>query len=369
MLPSAPKSLGRLGDVLISALKAALGEPNALNLPAKRSVCVILVDGLGAHNLKNASAHASYLNSLPTEPAMCWFPATTAVSITAFASASNPWSNGFLGYQVFNTATSSQMNLLSGWKNFENGQHYQKLQTVAEMASSEGISFHTVAPAAYERSGFTAATMRGSLFHGVNVIDERFERAKQLLNDPEPKVVYLYIPELDQIAHAQGSSSNAWISELELVDSYIRILSGHLTKSAGILVTSDHGVIDVDKGNHIFLDELISGDDFKFVGGDTRALYLYFKDGVDVVAKRALLEAVLGDSCYIVTTEDLIAAGYWGSLNEVSLNVSPDLLVLAKKQVALYHRDFAKAKSLNMIGHHGSLSSQELTIPLIKIGF
>jgi hypothetical protein len=65
----------------------------------------------------------------------------------------------------------------------------------------------------------------------------------------------------------------------------------------------------------------------------------------------------------------LIAAGYWGSLNEVSSNVSPDLLVLAKKQVALYHRDFAKAKSLNMIGHHGSISSQELAIPLIKIGF
>jgi hypothetical protein len=369
MLPSAPKSLGRLGDVLISALKAALGEPNALNLPAKRSVCVILVDGLGAHNLKNASAHASYLNSLPTEPAMCWFPATTAVSITAFASASNPWSNGFLGYQVFNTATSSQMNLLSGWKNFEDGQHYQKLQTVAELASSEGISFHTVAPAAYERSGFTGATMRGGLFHGVNVISERFEKAKQLLNEPEAKIVYLYIPELDQIAHAQGSASTAWINELELVDAYTRLFSANLPKSAGIVVTSDHGVIDIDKKNHIFLDELISGDYFKFVGGDTRALFLYFNDGVDVVTKRELLEVALGDSCYIVTTADLIAAGYWGRLNDVSTNVAPDLLVLAKKQVALYHRNFAKTKSMNMIGHHGSITNQELAIPLIKIGF
>jgi len=369
MLPSAPKSLGRLGDVLISALKSVQGEPNSLDLPAKRSVCVVLVDGLGSHNLRNAAAHASFLNSLPTEPAMCWFPATTAASITAFATASNPWSNGFLGYQVFNTATSSQMNLLSGWKTFEDGQHYQKLQTVAELASAEGVSFHTVAPAAYERSGFTGATMRGGLFHGVNVISERFEKAKQLLNDPEAKVVYLYIPELDQTAHAQGSASTAWINQLELVDAYIRLFSANLSKSVGIVVSSDHGVIDIDKTNHVFLDELISAEEFKFVGGDTRALYLYFKNGVDVLTKRELLEVALGDSCYIVTTENLISAGYWGRLNDVSMNVAPDLLVLAKKQVALYHRDFAKAKSMNMIGHHGSITNQELAIPLIKIGF
>jgi hypothetical protein len=369
MLPSAPNSLGRLGDVLISALKSVLGEPNPLDLVAKRSVCVILVDGLGSVNLKTAGGHASYLNSLTSESAMCWFPATTATSITSFATASNPWSNGFLGYQVFNQKTVSSMNLLSGWNDFEEGSNYQNLPTISEQANSVGVGFHTVAPAVYERSGFTGATMRGSIFHGVNSIAERFEKAKQLLSDPIAKVVYLYVPELDQLAHAQGSASTAWLNELESVDSYVRVLSTNLPKSAGIVVTADHGVIDVDKTNHIFLDEFVSGDQFRFVGGDTRALYLYFKDGVDIKDHRKALEQTLSDTCYVVTTEDLIAAGYWGSLNSASSNVAPDLVVLARKQVALYHRDFAKAKSMNMIAHHGSISNQEMAIPLIKIGF
>jgi hypothetical protein len=44
-------------------------------------------------------------------------------------------------------------------------------------------------------------------------------------------------------------------------------------------------------------------------------------------------------------------------------------LILAKKEVALYHREFAKKKSLEMIGHHGSITQQEMSIPLIAIGF
>jgi hypothetical protein len=42
---------------------------------------------------------------------------------------------------------------------------------------------------------------------------------------------------------------------------------------------------------------------------------------------------------------------------------------MARKRVALYHRSFAKKKSLEMIGHHGSITNEELAIPLIKFGF
>lgn len=355
--------------MLISALNSTRGETNPLNITAKRSICVILVDGLGAQNLKSAGAHASYLNSQSSEPAMCWFPATTATSITSFATASDPWTNGFLGYQVFNASTNSSMNLLSGWSSFEDGVGYQRMPTIAEQAKLGGIAFHTIAPASYEFSGFTGATMRGNSFQGVNSIEDRFTVAKKLLGEPESKIIYLYIPELDQIAHAQGSNSTAWLNQLELVDSQVRNLGSILQKSAGILLTADHGVVDVDINGHIYLDELIPGDEFRFVGGDTRSLFLYFKNRDDIAKYRKVLEENLGDSCYIVTTAELIAAGYWKTLSDSSLNVAPDLFVLARKKVALYHRAFAKKKSLQMVGHHGSITNEELSIPLIKIGF
>jgi len=369
MLPSAPKSLGRLGEVLISALNSVSGETNNLGLPSRRSVCVILVDGLGSANLKSAAGHARFLNSQQSDSAMCWFPATTSTSISSFATASNPWDNGFLGYQVFNKATQTPMNLLSGWKDYSEGENYQETATIAEISLSRGVAFHTVAPSAYERSGFTGATMRGSLFHGVDRIADRFSEAKKLLARPEAKVIYLYIPELDQLAHSKGSESTAWLNQLEDLDSLVKDFVTPIPKGSGVILTADHGVVDVSQENHVYLDEFMPKSEFKFVGGDTRSLYLYFEDAVDKQASRELLEDRLGDSCYICTPEDLIAAGYWKALSPKSENVAPDLLVLARKSVALYHRGFAKMKSLEMVGHHGSITNEELAIPLLRFGF
>lgn len=355
--------------MLISALQSTIDEKNSLNLPAKRSVCVILVDGLGSHNLKNAGAHAGFLNSQSIEAAMCWFPATTSTSISSFATASNPWENGFLGYQVFDRPSGNPMNLLSGWTDFEAGSSFQEQETISEKAVANQIEFHTVAPEAYETSGFTGATMREGAFHGEDEIENRFSLAASLLRNSTAKVVYLYIPELDQLAHSRGVLSTAWLNKLEDLDSLVSSFTSKLPKNVGVLLTADHGVVDIEKEDHVFVDEIIPSAEFDFVGGDTRALYLYFKSGVDIQRMREMLVTSLADSCYIATPNEVIDAGYWKPLSQKSLVLAPDLLVLARRRVALYHRGFAKKKSLEMVGHHGSISSEELSIPIIRFGF
>ena len=368
MLPAPPKSLGRLGDVLISALQAVKGETNTLALSAKRTLCVILVDGLGTHNLAKAAGHARFLNNQKSLPASCWFPATTSVSITSFATAKNPVDIGFLGYQVFDRAEGQSQNLLSGWKDFAAGANYQLQPTVSEMALEVGIAFHAVAPSSYEFSGFTGATMRTAIYHGQNSIAERFETARKLLADPEPKVIYLYIPELDQIAHALGSESMDWLNQLEEVDALAAELIRQLPKHAGVVLTADHGVIDIKPEAHIYLDELLPIDQVEFVGGDTRAPFIYLKPSVDSAEVRRRLEDAYGSLAFIVSTEDLIAAGYWVHAQK-SVETYPDLVLIARKEVAFYHKAFAKKKSLEMVGHHGALTTQEMSIPLISFGF
>ena len=235
------------------------------------------------------------------------------------------------------------------------------------MALEQSVEFHTVAPAAYEASGFTAATMRGSEFHGTRSIAERFEIAKMLLADPKQKLIYLYIPELDQLAHAKGWQSQSWLTKLEDVDAEISALATSLNKNSAVIVTADHGVIDVPQSSHVYIDEHIDKQELLDVGGDTRALYLYLEDSTTVQRHLDTLQEAVGDSCYVITPKDLIEAGYWPQGFEGAS--VPDILILAKKEVALYHRDFAKKKSLEMIGHHGSITQQELGIPLIAIGY
>jgi hypothetical protein len=134
-----------------------------------------------------------------------------------------------------------------------------------------------------------------------------------------------------------------------------------------VIVTADHGVIDVPQSSHVYIDEHIDKQELLDVGGDTRALYLYLEDSTTVQRHLDTLQEAVGDSCYVITPKDLIEAGYWPQGFES--DSVPDILILAKKEVALYHRDFAKKKSLEMIGHHGSITQQELGIPLIAIGY
>jgi predicted AlkP superfamily pyrophosphatase or phosphodiesterase len=75
---------------------------------------VILIDGLGTHNLDKAAGHARFLNSQKSSVASSWFPATTSSSISSFATGMHPVQIGFLGYQVFDRTTGEAMNLLSG---------------------------------------------------------------------------------------------------------------------------------------------------------------------------------------------------------------------------------------------------------------
>jgi hypothetical protein len=45
--------------------------------------------------------------------------------------------------------------------------------------------------------------------------------------------------------------------------------------------------------------------------------------------------------------------------------MAPDLVLLPKSDRVIYHRGFAKARSLLMIGQHGGMTQAEWEVPLI----
>ncbi|NDC47867.1 MAG: alkaline phosphatase family protein [Micrococcales bacterium] len=358
MLPSPPKSLG--------ALAAVQGESNALGLSSKKSICVVMVDGLGFYNLKDAAGHARHLNSLHVEKASCYFPATTSTSLTSFATGKRPDETGFYGYNLFDRSTGQAMNLLSGWVDQESARSFQRLTTVSETAKELGIELDVISQSTYQDTGLTAATMPAAKFRVAESIESRFEKATQVLKQSEHRVIYLYIPELDQTAHHYGAGSNKWIEQVELLDSLVGKFLSELPSHAGVIITADHGVIDVKEQDKIFMDEVIRSEELLFVGGDTRGLMIYLKDQSRRQDKMEVVKSVLGDSCYVFEIDELLSSGYWRSSGDRP-ELLPDFWIVARKNVALYHRAFSRPKSLRNIGHHGGFSERELTIPLIRV--
>jgi hypothetical protein len=366
MLPSVPKSFGRLSEAYLSALLALDGKTNPLWLAAKQSYAVILVDGLGVSNIKAAGGHAGFLiqKLANSKSLFSGFPTTTATSLASFATGKQSGEHAFIGYRVFDRQNSKAINLLNDLGPELPPRRYQDLETISEQGAAAGKRMITVGPGEYEASGFTQATMPASKYMPAKTIEERFAIAVAELAKPGT-LIYLYVPELDQLAHRFGTSSQKWLNTIEELDSVLGNFAKALPKSAGAVLTADHGVIDVPKSSHVYLDEYESMNDLVMIGGDPRVGFTYFDSSVDLTAKRKSIESELGSLVDVASVQELVETGWYQPLSSTARNVAPDLVLLPKADRVIYHRDFAKPKSLEMVGQHGGMSRAEWEVPLL----
>ena len=366
MLPSVPKSLGRLSDAYLSAYLALSSSENPLKLAPKKSYLVILVDGLGTANIKAAAGHAAFMNQRlkASKSLFSGFPATTTSSLTSLATGEVNGRHAVLGHRVYDRSIKQNINYLNDLGVELDPRKYQDLEAISERAAKEGVTVSTIGPAEYARSGFTMATMPNATYMSASSFQERFNVAKKALAVSK-SLTYLYFPELDQLAHRFGVDSSQWLNAVEDLDSELAKFVRSLTDSAGVILTADHGVIDVAMDRHIYLDEYECFEDLEQIGGDPRANFLYFPEGSDMDKKRRQIVEQVGKLCDAVSIEDLVDSGWLAKLSDQAILIAPDLVLLPKSNRVAYHRGFAKARSLLMIGQHGGMTQAEWEVPLI----
>jgi predicted AlkP superfamily pyrophosphatase or phosphodiesterase len=368
-LPRAPKDLGEIRHVFASALAGVAGKPNRLRLPKKDRVIVVVVDGLGSENLHQRAGHAPFLsqNFRKGRSILAAFPATTAVNIGSFATALMPGEHGLIGHQVWDRFEGERLNLLVGWNERTDPSKWQPHRLVSEEAFSMGIACNVIAAAEYQATGFTKATMRQTNFLGADSLEQRIDRAIEVANAKEHSISYLYFPELDKFGHQGGWTSSGWAAILEQIDAGLNRLSRRLGGS-GLLITADHGMVETAPDKRLRLEDELDGLSVEFFGGDTRTSYLYFAnpdDGARAKDRLAKFNSAFG----AYSSQELIEAGWYGSIGAEASHRLPELVLLARHNYTLYHSRFSKQRSLDMISHHGSISDAELRVPLIRIGF
>lgn len=347
--------------MFVSALGAITGgEDNRLKLPRVKSALVVLIDGLGYLNLKENAGHARFLNKLllgsGDRAIRCGFPSTTAVSLSSVGTGLTAGSHGILGYQVLGK-DGRVRNMLNGWATDENPRDWQSNETVAERALAAGLQFAMVASSEYRGSGFTNVIMGDVPFIPVDDLSARASAAHKFASQAH-SLGYLYFAELDQAAHRFGVDSPQWLAVLEAIDQALTQLSGDY----GILITADHGIMDVPAEQHIYLDEIPGFTEaVQLAVGDPRALFCY---GDLEGAKTAL--SVTGASPYLATFEELKSLG-WISDSRTRDQV-PDFVLIASGAEVFYDRRTAKPQSLKMVGQHGGVSDRETRVPLIRAG-
>jgi hypothetical protein len=363
MLPAAKTSRFSLADVVPNCLDALAGRTGRLGLPPVTHAIVLLADGLGRTALDAHRGHARTLASrLDADPAISsGFPSTTASAIATLTTGRLPGEHGMVGYRALDPATEAVVSLLNGSAGLDPGR-WQRLPTLFESTEVRSVA---IGSPRHRDSWFTHAVLRGAEYRGEVSMAARFAIARRELATPGPVIVYLYVAELDVEGHARGVASDRWLAALEALDAEVAGLVAALGSRHGLLVTADHGMVDVPPGAQVLLgDELLDG--VREVAGEPRCLQLHLGAGTDPDAVAARLRDGLGSRAWVATRTEAIEAGWFGFVDPEVLPRIGDVMVAARRNFAFYAQ--ADDTARQMIGQHGSLTPEELTIPLLRFG-
>lgn len=364
-----------LSDVLPSVLSTfGADEPNPLGLSAAPAYVVLLIDGLGWNLLRAHPDQARFLNRLAGRSLTAGFPTTTAASISSLGTGLPSGVHGITGYTTALPGVSEAINWLT-WQGASSGtdllpsqppEQVQPHPTGFERAAAAGVAVSVVSFHAYEKSGLTRAVLRGATyrptFTAADLAVEVGRAARQ------GGITYCYLSELDLIGHGSGCGSEAWRLQLALIDRAVELLARQLPAEARLLVTADHGMVDVPATDRIDHDtEAVLREHVALVAGEGRARYLYLTADEHRDEVRQNWIDRLGPEFAVLTRDEVIDLGWYGpEVTAPARSRIGDLVVLALGSGAVI-RSKAEPLLSRLPGQHGSITEDELLVPLLQL--
>lgn len=378
--PEPPRyGAGSLSDLLPSVL-TALGVPGGaaiVALPPGPRIVVLLVDGLGWQLLRDHAAAAPFLSSLVdspsdspldnTAPLTTCFPTTTSTSLTSLGTGLPPGQHGVLGFEMWLPEIGRPLNTLR-WDPEVDARLLQPAPTAFERAQQAGVSVARVGPGSFHGTGLTEASTRGGDYLGAESPGERVATAAQAARRGDRSLVYVYYGDLDATGHRSGCTSQAWLLQLAHVDRLAEQLAAALPTDATLLITADHGMLDVPPSGRIDLadrPELDAG--VRLLTGEPRVAYVHAEPGADHDVLSSWRDT-LGSQAWVLSRDEAIAAGWFGPVVHPRFHARiGDVVLAAREPIAIFDsRRHAEFRSL--IGMHGSLTEAELVVPLLRHG-
>jgi hypothetical protein len=374
-LPAAPRYGTRSLAELFPSAAASLGIPgfvDTLGLPAARRVCVVMADGLGKALLKARGGHAPFLRRhLEQSQALdAAFPTTTAASLASLGTGRPPGLHGIVGYDVVDPGRRRVVNMLGNWPTDLDPHAWQPLPTVLETAA-EHVHVSTVSLPQFAQSQLTRAALRGGEFIAAQTPQARVRSAAETLAGHPRALMYCYWNELDKAGHRYGSDSVEWGRQLEDLDSAMRTLAGRLPAGTLLLLTADHGMVDVPVERRIdysTLPGLLDG--VELTAGEPRAVQLHLGTDADAAARTKLADRwreEFGQRAWIATRDEAVAHGLFGEVDERVVGRIGDVLVMPSEGLALFDSRRASPQAFSMVGQHGSLTRAEREVPLLTL--
>lgn len=363
-----PRYGGRtLAELLPSVVASLDGGRRAIELPTARKYVVFLVDGLGYHQLRRYGDYAETMASAlrAGDRLTCSVPSTTATSLTSLGCGAPPGLHGILGYSFYEPTVRRVVNALTWAEGPEDLTGFAQTPTIFSRLATAGRTTAAVTLGRFAGSALTRLAFNGTTMFPVTHEGDHDEVAGLVLGAlDEAHVVYCYERMLDHDGHGFGVGSWQWLERLGAVDDLVARLAAALPPQVCLLVTGDHGMINVPENSRLVAEEEPRLAGYRHLGGEPRFRHVY---GSRPRALAQTWRSVLGERALVLRREEAIEAGWFGPLvTAISSARIGDVVAAMRGDFAIMSRH--SPGEFGLIGMHGSLTAAEMEVPLLMFG-
>ena len=324
-----------------------------------RQVVLLVLDGLGWDQLRERAHLAPTLVGMVGGPITSVAPSTTAACLTSIVTGTPPAVHGVVGYRV-HVGGGSVMNVLR-WRTADG----DATATVPPEGFASAVPFRGTAPPVVTRSefgggGFTAAHLNGTRLVGWRMPSTLVAHVRRLVAcDGEP-FVYAYYDGIDKVAHEHGLG-DVYDEEVRAADRLVGEVLDALPAGAVLVVTSDHGQVDVGEAVVPIAGEVM--DRVAFLSGEGRFRWLHARPGMRPHLADAA-RAAHGDTAWVRTVDEAVDDGWFGGQLPPHVAARMGDVVLAARDPVAFIDPGDPIENL-LRSRHGSLTAAEMWVPLV----
>lgn len=347
-------------------ISSLIGDPDHLVL--------VVVDGLGV-NLVELLPAASFLRQHIAAELLAAFPSTTAVVLTSYATGLWPNQHAVTSWWTHLPEINEPATILSFIRR-RDSRPLAQLGVTPEQAfpapsllakfrrDTLVVQPKDIVDSAYSRYWASGATRRGFR-------KRRFDEATRIAighvrEAGKSSFTYLYTDQVDKAAHEFGADSSAVVTQLERLDLSIERLADGVPANCRVVVTADHGHLDVPEERVHFvpprgeLCELLRAPP----AGDVRLMFFHLRSGVSERFQE-IFRRRYGHRFVLLSPDEVERLELFGpgKISPITRRRMGDFMAISLGADAIHYG--AEADGFPFRSAHSGLSPEEMRIPLV----
>lgn len=336
----------------------------------------VLLDGLGMSTVRRLPAD-SFIASHVRRELFATCPSTTSCALTTVATASFPNRHGVSGWFTYLPELLTTAIVLPFKERFtgqplvERGIRPQDVLRLPPILPRMTHRALTVTPSNIANTTYNFFCRGGTAGVGYDTIPRAVDRIiEEVQGAKGPTYTHLYLPEIDTICHHLGVDHPGVVPRVMEIDREMCRLAEAIAGRATLVLSADHGLIDVPRDDQLFLfpgDPLLEMLMVPPTGDARMPVFHVYQQAKEEFAEQFI--ARFGDRMHLVSTDEAERMELFGA-GAFAEHARPhfgDFIAFPYRAATLAYHGSDKPVSNIFLAVHAGLSPQEMWVPLCVV--